>query len=283
MTGAAGKLGRAVVTDLVAAGYPVLAVDRIESPELAGVVSRRVDGADLAEMTETLRGCRALVALASVPAPGSMPAHELFVNNTVTPFVALQAAVEVGIDRIALASSGSAYGPAWSPVPITFDRVPVTEDHPMRNAEEYGLSKQVTEEIAEMFCRRVRSLSVAALRFHWVATPAEQQQRIAEQRRGPRDFDDEVANLWGYVDLRDAARACRLSLEAAAVEPFGFQAMNVVAADALAEEPLAELLAAHAPQVRLGTDGPAAGGAFSIRRAAEVIGWVPEHSWRDPA
>nr|WP_231747503.1 NAD(P)-dependent oxidoreductase [Auraticoccus cholistanensis] len=282
VTGAAGKIGRATVADLLAAGHEVVAVDRVEPAEDLGTEFVRLDGDDLAGTTAAVRGCTALVALASVPHPGTMPPHELFANNTVTPFVALQAAVDAGIRRVALASSGSAYGTAWSPEPTTVDEVPVHEGAPLRNAEEYGLSKMVTEEIGRMFCRRHPDLSVAALRFHWVATREEQLQRIASQRSAPRRWREELRELWGYVDLRDAARACRLAVEAAAREPYGFQAMNVVAADLLADEPLEELLAAHAPQVVVRSGGPPAGGAFSIQLAAEVIGWEPRHSWRDP-
>lgn len=283
VTGAAGKLGRAVVADLLGAGHEVVAVDRLEPADDPGTRFVRLEGDDLPGLRAAVDGCTALVALASVPQPGSLPAHVLFRDNTEAAFVALQAATAAGVRRAVVASSGSAYGTAWSPEPTVVDEVPVREEHPLRNHEEYGLSKQVTEEVAEMFCRRDPDLSVAALRFHWIATVQEQRERVAAQRRGPREWPEELRELWGYVDLRDAARACRLAVEAAQQRPYGFAALNVVAADLVAEETLEDLLAAHAPQVRRSPGGPAGGGAFAIDRAREVIGWEPLHSWRDEA
>lgn len=281
VTGAAGKLGRAVVADLLEAGHQVVAVDRRLPEDDPGTRFVRLEGDDVPGLAASVEGCTALVALASVPSPGSLPPHQLFRDNTQAAFVALQVAAAAGVRRAVVASSGSAYGTAWSPEPTMVDEVPVREEHPLRNAEEYGLSKQVSEEIAAMFCRRHPDLSVAALRFHWIATAEEQRERMTAQRRGPRDWPEELRQMWGYVDLRDAARACRLAVETARHRPYGFAVLNVVAADLLADETLDGLLPAHAPHVRRSPGGPSAGGAFAIDRAREVIGWEPLHSWRD--
>lgn len=184
-----------------------------------------------------------------------------------------------------IASSGSAYGTAWSPEPTHVRYVPVDEAHPLLVSDPYGLSKEVDERTAAMFCRRHPALSVAALRFHWIATAAQARARVAELARTTAsaevDWPRLLREMWGYVDLRDAARACRLALDAAAVRPFGFVPLNVVAADALLEGPMTDLLRAQAPDIEIRADLGPTGGAFSTARAAEVIGWVPEHSWRD--
>ena len=148
----------------------------------------------------------------------------------------------------------------------------------MHNYDAYGLSKEVDERTAEMFCRR-NQMSIAALRFHWICTPEEQLQRIQAQR-GQRNWAAELRLLWGYVDVRDAARACRLGIEAARKQPYGFQPMNIVAGDALAEEPVAELLAEHAPDIDVRAELSPEAGAFAIARAEKIIGWRPQHSWR---
>ena len=72
----------------------------------------------------------------------------MFGNNTLATFAALQAAGAVGITRVVIASSVSAYGTAWSPRPTRARYVPVDEDHPMRAADPYGLSKEVDERTA---------------------------------------------------------------------------------------------------------------------------------------
>ena len=205
----------------------------------------------------------------------------VFTNNTQATFAALEAAGSVGIRRAAIASSGSAYGTAWSPQPTRVRYVPIDEDHPMINFDPYGLSKEVDERTAAVMARRF-SMSVAALRFHWIATrDRAARRRSTAQRQGPRDWADELRNLWGYVDLRDAASACRLAIEAAADRPYGFVPLNIVAADSLVETPITDLLAEHAPEIEIRSPLGPTQGAFAIDRAAEVIGWVPRHSWRD--
>lgn len=269
VTGAAGKLGRAVVADLLDHGYEVVGVDRAEW-----------DGRSVAPLAELLDGCSALIHLAAIPAPIGFPAEVVFANNTQATFATLEAAGTVGISRCAIASSGSAYGTAWSPQPTRLRYVPVDEAHPMINYDPYGLSKEVDERTAAVLTRRY-AMSVAALRFHWIATRDEQLGAIAEQP-SERDWDQELRGIWGYVDVRDAASACRLAIEAAARGPYGFVPMNIVAADSLSEVPIAELLAEHAPEIELRAElGPTQGG-YAIDRAREVIGWVPHYSWRDP-
>ncbi len=278
VTGASGRLGRAVVADLVAHGYEVVGVDRVDDD--GDVPTHAWDGRSVAGLAPRLDGCEALIHLAAIPGPEGNPPEVVFANNTQATFAALEAAGSVGIRRAVIASSGSAYGTAWSPQPTRVRYVPVDEDHPMRNFDPYGLSKEVDERTAAVMARRF-AMTVAALRFHWIADREQQLAAVAE-RRGPRDWDEDLRDLWGYVDLRDAAAACRSAIEAAAAKPYGFVPLNIVAADSLAEVPLSELLARHAPEIEVRSPLGPTQGAYAIDRAAEVIGWVPEHSWRDP-
>jgi nucleoside-diphosphate-sugar epimerase len=279
VTGSSGALGRFVVADLLAADYAVVAADRVlPESSLDGVHAVTWDGRDVAALATAMDGCSALIHLAAIPHPGDHPAEVVFGNNTGATFAALQAAAQVGITNVAIASSVSAYGMPWSPRPTQAIYVPIDEAHPMRNYDPYGLSKEVDERTAQMFVRQYE-MSIAALRFHWIATREAQLERVAALR-GNQDWDAQIRELWGYIDVRDAARACRLAIEVAAERPFGFEPMQIVAADTLTDVPLAELLAEHAPkmEVRPGLSGGA--GAFSIDRAREVIGWSPQHSWR---
>lgn len=278
VTGASGRLGRAVVADLLAAGYSVVGADRVAPVGAAGGSQVSWDGRDVGVLTDALQGCGALVHLAAIPVPVNDPAEVVFANNTQATFTALEAAARVGIPRVALASSGSAYGSAWSPRPTHARYIPVDEQHPLLNFDPYGLSKEVDERTAEMFSRRA-GMSVAALRFHWIATADEQLSRVAELRHR-EDWPEQLRELWGYVDVRDAARACRLALEAARERPYGFEPMNIVAADSLTDASISDLVAEHAPDIEIRTALPAGRGAFAIDKARDLIGWAPEHSWR---
>jgi UDP-glucose 4-epimerase len=287
VTGTSGRLGRAVLAELSSAGYVVVAADRVSpgsTPE--GVESISWDGRDVDALVAAMSGCTGLIHLAAIPHPYAHPDEIVFGNNTTATFAALQAASRSGVTRAVIASSGSAYGSAWSPRPTRARYVPVDEDHPMLNHDAYGLSKEVDERTAEMFSRR-DEMTIAALRFHWIATRDEQLQRIesvrAASRRDEVDWPGVLRNLWGYVDLRDAARACRLALEVARDRPYGFAAMNIVAADALSEDPITDLLTEHAPDIEIRAELEPAAGAFAIDRARRVIGWTPRYSWRSVA
>lgn len=277
VTGSAGKLGRAVVADLIAHRHAVVAADRVSGPAGEGITTVDWDGRDVDGLAAAIDGCTGLIHLAAIPAPYGHPHQVVFGNNTGATYAALQAAADAGIRIAAIASSGSAYGTAFSPELSHPRYAPVDEEHPLDNADPYGLSKEVDERTAEMFCRRY-GMSVAALRFHWIATVEEQLESVAGLRAGEID-EDRLRALWGYVDLRDAARACRLAVETAAREPYGFVPMNIVAADILADEPLTDLIGRHAPEIEV--RGDLSRGGFAIARAERVIGWRPEHSWRN--
>ena len=60
-------------------------------------------------------GCSALIHLAAIPAPYGHPHQVVFGNNVTATFAALQAAADAKITRVVIASSGSAYGTAFSP------------------------------------------------------------------------------------------------------------------------------------------------------------------------
>ncbi len=275
VTGSAGRLGRAVVADLLAAGYTVVAVDRIEVPPAAGLTTCGWDGRDVDRLAEAIDGCSALIHLAAIPAPYGHPHQVVFGNNVIATFAALQAAADAKITRAVIASSGSVYGTAFSPFPSHPRYVPVDEDHPLDNADPYGLSKEVDERTAEMFTRRYQ-MSVAALRFHWITERDEQLTSGggAAARYG-RPHVALVRGLWGYVDLRDAARACRLAVEAAARQSYGFAPMNIVADDMLADVPLAELISEHVPDIEIRGDVDARGGGRDHARRDRLAPSTP--------
>lgn len=280
ITGTQGKLGRETVRQFLHAGYRVIAADRTstdgDAPEYMCPV--QVDLLDIDAVRRAMTGCMGVVHLAAIPAPGNHPPEVLFANNTLATFNVLQAAAGEGIKRVAIASSGSIYGTAWSPEPTFFPTAPVTEESPLVIYDEYALSKEVNERTAAMFCRR-EGMSIACLRFHWIATPDEQASQ-AKTFRDSNDLSEAASTLGGYVDLRDAARACLCTIEAAARAPFGFAPLVITAADTLLEIPTEELIRAWSPTTTMTTYIPGTSSAFDISRSKAIIGWEPRHSWR---
>lgn len=281
ITGASGKLGHATVREMTAHGFDVVAIDRIRPREAhpEGVRAVEIDLLDIGQVAGAMKGCDAVIHLGAIPAPYGHADEAVFRNNTGATFAVLQAALLLGIRRIAIASSGSIYGTAWSKTPLLFHYAAVDEAHPLMAHDAYALSKETDERTAEMFCRR-DGMSIAALRFHWIATQDEQLAAVA-QRRAKTDRSDEASGLWGYTDLRDAARACRLAIEAAREGPFGFAPLNIVAADTLADEPTEDLVRRWSPGTEVRHSIPGTSGAYDTSTAKRLIGWEAQHSWRD--
>ena len=83
--------------------------------------------------------------------------------------------------------------------------------------------------------------------------------------------------LWGYVDARDAAAACRLAIEA---DFGGFEPFNIVAPDTQSHNPTEDLVRKYAPTVEIRTPIPGTASAFSTEKARRLLGWECKHGWR---
>lgn len=278
VTGACGGLGPAVIDELLAHGYEVVGADRVRKPG-SKVRVIETDLTEVAHVAYAAQGASGVIHLGAIPSPYSHPDEVVFRNNTGVTFAVLQAASLLGIKAAVIASSVSAYGNSWAPETFPPDYLPIDEDHPMKNHDAYGLSKEVDEVTARMFVRR-DGMSIAALRFHWIATKEAALERDGESAP---DVADGVRNVWGYVERGDAARACRLALETARDRPFGFEAFNIVAADTLAREETEPLVRRVAPQTEIRAPLPGFAAGFDCSKAKRMLGWEPAWSWRDEA
>jgi nucleoside-diphosphate-sugar epimerase len=276
VTGSSGKLGRAVVTHLVEHGWDVLALDRVPGPR-SDVESAVVDLTDAGQALEVLGGfdehgpVDALVHLAAVPAPGLLPNAATFANNVTASYNVYTAALRAGVRKVVWASSETVLGlPFDTPPPY----VPVDEEYPPRPTTTYSLVKTLEEELARQLCRWHPDLSMTGLRFSNVMYP--------EDYAGFPGWDADPAvrrwNLWGYIDARDGAQAVRRALEH--TEP-GADVFIVANADTVSARPTGELLAAEFPDVPRTRDLGRHETLLSIEKARRVLGFEPEHSWRD--
>src|SRR5262249_7558625 len=84
-----------------------------------------------------------------------------------------------------------------------------------------------------------------------------------------------------YIDVRDAAAACRLALEAPAESVAGSPAFIIAAADTVMNRPSAELLAEVFPGVPLRREVGESETLLAIDRARQGPGCEPQPSWRD--
>ena len=275
VTGASGKLGQAVVEELVAHDYEVVGADRRPAPlQRRQVRFAEIELGDVDQVAGVMSGSQAVIHLGAIPGPRRDADEVVFTNNTRATFAVLQAAHVVGVRKAVIASSISALGPSFSPDPTTPLYAPVDEEHPLLGADAYALSKEVDERTAAMFHRRV-GMAVAALRFTFVGRPDEIVESAARLKENPSTGS---RTLWSYVDIRDAAVAARLALEAAGLK---FEVFNVSAADTLSDIPTEKLLRDYAPSVEVRQPIVGYGSAYSIEKARRVLDYQPAHSWRD--
>ncbi len=272
VTGAAGKAGRAVVTDLRANGHEVVATDLVTAnvPTVGPIL--QADLTEYGQAVEVLQGVDAVVHLANIPAPGRFtPAVTLNRNLAMNANIFL-AAAQAGLQRVVWASSETTLGLSFSPeTPPRY--APVDEAHYPYPTSTYALSKVASETLAEQIAGW-SGIPFAALRFSNIMGPD-------DYRRFPGFQGDATLrqwNLWGYIDVRDAAAACRLALDAPLV---GAQSFIIAAADTVMDRPSADLLREVFPAVPLhGTFGEH-DTLLSIDKARQVLGFAPRHSWRD--
>ncbi|HEY2790856.1 MAG TPA: NAD(P)-dependent oxidoreductase, partial [Micromonosporaceae bacterium] len=161
VTGGSGKLGDAVVADLVASGWDVLNVDLVP-PSVRRCSFLKADLVDFGQVVEALVGADAVVHLAAIPAPGLSTDAVTFENNTVSTYNVFAAARTLGLRNIVWASSETVLGlPFSTPPPY----VPVDEEYPGRPESSYSLSKLLGEQMAVQFCRQDPTLKIYGLRF----------------------------------------------------------------------------------------------------------------------
>ncbi|GGR93266.1 UDP-glucose 4-epimerase [Micromonospora fulviviridis] len=281
VTGAAGKLGRAVVAHLRAAGVDVLAVDRaggrdprdvdgefllVDLTDYGQVVEAFTGGAD-----EHAGGVEAVVHLAAVPAPGLQPNAVTFANNSAATYNVFAAARAAGIKRVVWASSETVLGlPFDTPPPYA----PVDEEYAPRPESTYSLNKALEEEMARHFCRWDPELVMVGLRFSNVMD-------VEDYASFPSfDADPRLRrwNLWGYIDARDGAQAVERAL---AHDRPGADVFIIANADTVMSRSSADLMAEVYPDVEIRGELGEHETLLSIDKARRVLGYEPRHSWRD--
>lgn len=238
VTGSAGRVGRAVVRELLDHGYQVTSVDRSSQRHEDTVA---VDMQDLGQVMGVMHGVDAVVHMAAIPSPGRDAPEVVFRNNVMSTFNVLEAAALLGVRNVVTASSISALGYAFRHRAFNPLRIPIDETHPLLSQDSYGLSKMVGEELAEGFVRRTPDLAVSSLRFTWVLD--QEEMLVARKAREQRESSGGGA-FWTWVDVRDAASACRLAVER---NRPGHEAFYIAAPEIRLDMPVEDLLARHFP------------------------------------
>lgn len=265
ITGGSGRVGRGVIDLALRQGHQVVSIDLADpGPARPGLSAVRVDVTRYEELLAALDGCEALIHLAAIPMPGQHPDHVVHNTNVVGSYNALRAAAELGLRHVCQASSINALGAAFSRRPH-YDYLPLDEAHPSYNEDPYSLSKWICEQQADSLARRYEGMTIASLRFHWVAVGK------LDLSQYPNISPETLArNLWGYTALEAAARAC---LAAIGADYSGHEVFFIVAPQNLLGEDAATLRQRFYPEVEW--RGPASGpaGFYDCTKAARLLGW----------
>ncbi len=273
VTGGTGRAGQHVVRELVAAGHRVVNLDLAKRDDLPGDFCR-IDLTNAGEVYDAFFQFRpeGVCHLAANPSPEGYARIDVFDNNLRSAYNVMQAAGDLGVQRVIYASSEMATGlltKGVTPAQIPFDE---SERRPSPNA--YALSKYLSEVIAESLAVRYSATAYVGLRINNVIPP--ERYDILQARRD--DPQSGMANFWSYIDARDVGTAYRAALEG---ESTGHEVFLIAAADTSADRPLRELMAQY-------YDGYASfapahddfASPFNCSKMERFFGWKPTHSWR---
>ena len=281
VTGARGKVGRATVAALMAAGHHVTATDlglptfEREGPDEPAYVQARLD--DAGDAYSVVRGAEAVVHAAAIPDPQHSPPHTVFRNNLMATFNVLEAAVGWGVRRFVNISSETVPGFIFAERPFAPDYLPFDEAHPNRPQDPYALAKLFGEGLMDAATRR-SDIRCVTIRPSWV-----QHEGNYERNLGPmvRDPHSPSANGWSYIDVYDLAEAVRLAVES---DLPGHEVFFIASPDNATGRPLAELVAAthgDAVPLRLPVGARPDASGISCAKAERLLGYRPTRSWRD--
>jgi nucleoside-diphosphate-sugar epimerase len=286
-TGGSGKAGRHAVQHFVEHGYQVLNLE-VRPLDNPGVTTLLTDITDSGQVFNALSHYTtdnpynttwspgpvdAVVHFAAIPRIGMVPDNELFRVNTLGTYNVIEAAVKLGIRRIVIASSETAYGVCFAPTHRDPEYFPLDEAYPVDPMDSYALSKIVNERTAQAFARR-SGADITALRIGNVIDPAQ----YADFPAWFRTPDRRKRICWSYIDARDLGQIARLAVESTG---HGFRVINAAADETSSDRPTRELLAQFYPNVPVRGELGEFETLLSNRRAREELGFRQAHRWRD--
>ncbi len=195
VTGASGRIGRAVVTELLRRGHRVRGLDLLPSPDLADAVTGSVT--DRAAVDRAMAGIEGVVHLAATPDDADF-LGDLLPNNIVGGYHVLEAARLAGVKRIVLASTGQIQW--WQQ---KAGRIPVRPEDPPSPRYWYAATKMFMESIGRGFAE-THGISVIIARLGWCP-------------RGEEHLSRMVDDPWAqdvYLSPGDAGRFFACAIEA---------------------------------------------------------------------
>jgi len=284
VTGGSGWIGRCVVQVLLDHGHEVLSVDLappLSDGQNAHVSLTRyktdvrhltVDVTDAGQVYQAVAEAQAdaVIHLAAWPNPGLVTDTQTYSDNVQGTFNIFQACKDSGVRRIVSASSSQVYGFAKHPPRY----VPIDEAHPVRPLNCYAAAKIAGEQAADYFSDQF-DMRICSFRFQGVRLAADLSSDIDTIVKNPAHG---AMSLWTRVDVRDAASACQLAVEAADV-PSGVY--NITGERTVLDTPTTELIERHHETTAFRTPLTGSRSPMTCEKARQAFGYQPCYHWSD--
>jgi nucleoside-diphosphate-sugar epimerase len=286
-TGGSGKAGRHVVSYLLERGHTVLNIDTrpLDNPGVRTLITDITDSGQVFNALSSYMGLHefdaslrptpvdAVVHFAAIPRIMIAPDNELFRVNALGTYNVIEAAVKLGIRKIVIASSETAYGLVFANEPRNPEHFPLQEDDDVDPMDSYALSKVVNEKTARAFALR-SGFDIYALRIGNVIEPHEYETCIPKWIADP-GFRKRIA--WSYVDARDLGQITHLAVEK---DGLGFQIFNAANDHTSSDLPTQDLIDRFYPGVPVVRELGEFETLLSNRKVKEILGFREAHNWR---
>lgn len=247
VTGSAGRVGRAVVKELVARGHDVIGYDVRPTPGIPAGRSVVAGLSDVAALHGAAAGAACLIHLAATPDDTHFPRGtppddgdnflaELVPNNVVGPYHVMEAARKFGVPRVVLASTGQVIAGH-----LLADHIPVTPRTPPEPRYLYACTKVFLESLGQVYAREHR-ITVLAVRLGWCPRDIGQVNEIAT-----RDLFQDL-----FLSPGDAGRFFAATVEARQLAPFA----------------IAYATSRHIHTLR-----------YDLTETCRMLGWEPQDQW----